>query len=74
MMWIRVRALTLTLMAMFILFLAGQLFTGLAEYNSEQAQHGQATVALANYFGATREKPSSRTGKASSCRWPCSCC
>jgi len=50
MMWIRDRALTLVLMVMFLLFLAGQLITGLAEYNSEQAQHGQATVALAEYL------------------------
>ena len=35
--WIRDRALTLALMAMFLLFLAGQLLTGFAEYNSEQS-------------------------------------
>ena len=34
--WIRDRALTLVLMAMFLLFLVGQLMTGFAEYNSEQ--------------------------------------
>ena len=39
--WIRDRALTLALMAMFLLFLVGQLVTGLAEYSSEQVQHGQ---------------------------------
>ena len=32
--WIRDQALTLALMAMFLLFLAGQLLTGFAEYNS----------------------------------------
>jgi hypothetical protein len=31
--WIRDRALTLTLMAMFLLFLVGHVFTGRAEYN-----------------------------------------
>lgn len=50
MLWIRDRALTLTLMAMFLLFLAGQLFTGLAEYNDEQAQHGQPAVAMSGYL------------------------
>jgi hypothetical protein len=48
--WIRDRALTLTLMAMFLVFLAGQVLTGFLEYNGEQAQHGQAGVAMAGYF------------------------
>ena len=48
--WIRDRALTLALMAMFLLFLVGQVFTGLAEYNDEQAEHGQAVVALTGYL------------------------
>ena len=49
-MWIHDRALTLVLMAMFLLSLAGQFFTGLAEYNSEQAQHSLAAVGTAGYF------------------------
>ena len=48
--WIRDRALTLALVAMFLVFLVGQLFTGFAEYNDEQAQHGQAAVAMADYL------------------------
>jgi hypothetical protein len=48
--WIRDRALTLALMVMFLLFLVAQLITGLAEYNSEQAQHGQAAVAMTGYL------------------------
>ena len=48
--WIRDRALTLTLMGMFLLFLVGQAFTGLAEYNDEQAQHGHAVVDSAGYL------------------------
>ena len=35
---------------MFALFLVGQLLTGLAEYNNERAEHGQATVAVADYL------------------------
>jgi hypothetical protein len=50
MVWIRDRALTLALMAMFVLSLVGQLVTGLAEYNDEQAQHGEAAVAMADYL------------------------
>ena len=49
--WIRDRALTLALMALFLLFLVGQLFTGFAEYNDEQVQHGQAAVGIAAYLG-----------------------
>jgi hypothetical protein len=48
--WIRVRALTLTLMAMFLLFLVGQLVTGLAEYNSEQVQHVHTAVNISAYL------------------------
>lgn len=48
--WIRDRALTLALMAMFLVFLAGQLITGFAEYNGEQAQHGHAAVAMTDYL------------------------
>lgn len=48
--WIRDRALTLCLMVMFLLSLAGQFLTGFAEYNSEQAQHGQAAAAVNEYL------------------------
>ncbi|HET9370665.1 MAG TPA: DUF6766 family protein [Vicinamibacterales bacterium] len=49
--WLRDRALTLVLMAMFLIFLAGQFLTGFAEYNSEQREHGQPAIQLAEYFG-----------------------
>ena len=48
--WIRDRALTLSLMVMFLVFLAGQLFTGLAEYNNEQVEHAQQAVSLTTYL------------------------
>jgi len=48
--WIRDRALTLVLMALFLLFLMGQFLTGFAEYNDEQAQHGQATITMTAYL------------------------
>ena len=48
--WIRDRALTLVLMALFVLFLMGQFLTGFAEYNDEQAQHGQATITMTAYL------------------------
>lgn len=50
MQWIRDRGLTLLLMTMFLVFLAGQLLTGFAEYNHEQDQHGEPTVSLGGYF------------------------
>jgi hypothetical protein len=48
--WIRDRALTLVLMTMFLLFLAGQLLTGLHEYNATQEEHSQPPVAMAEYL------------------------
>jgi hypothetical protein len=49
--WFRDRALTLVLMAMFLLFLAGQVLTGHAQYNAEQQEHGEPRVGLAAYLG-----------------------
>jgi hypothetical protein len=48
--WIRDRALTLLLMAMFLVCLVGQLITGLHEYNAKQAEHGQSPVAMTAYL------------------------
>ena len=48
--WIRDRALTLALMAMFLLCLVGQGLAGFAEYNDEQGQHGEAAVSMADYL------------------------
>ena len=48
--WIRDRALTLLLMAMFLVCLVGQLITGLHEYNATQAEHGQSSVAMTAYL------------------------
>ena len=48
--WIRDRALTLAMMAMFLLFLAGQMVTGFYEYNATQDEHGQARVTVAGYL------------------------
>ena len=48
--WIRDRALTLVLMAMFLLCFAGQVATGRAEYNSEQERHGEPMVSIGEYL------------------------
>ena len=40
MQWFRDRALTIVLMAAFVVFLAGQLMTGFYEYNATQREHG----------------------------------
>ena len=48
--WIRDRALTLVLLVLFVVSLAGQLATGWAEYNSEQEEHGRRAVALEEYL------------------------
>jgi hypothetical protein len=48
--WLRDRSLTLLLMAMFLVFLVGQFLTGLHEYNSTQAEHGQVPLAMTEYL------------------------
>ena len=47
--WLRDRALTLVLMAMFLLFLAGQMITGFYEYNATQREHGEPAVTVSGY-------------------------
>jgi hypothetical protein len=48
--WIRDRGLTLLLMAMFLVFLVGQVLSGRAEYNAEQQPHGQPIVSMRGYI------------------------
>lgn len=48
--WIRDRALTIVLMGMFLLFLAGQFVTGLQEYNASQEEHHHARIGMSSYF------------------------
>ena len=50
--WIRDRALTLALMALFVVSLAGQLIAGFHEYNATQQEHRQASVGAADYFAS----------------------
>lgn len=50
MMWIRDRALTLALLGMFAVSLAGQVIAGRHEYNSTQREHGQPDVDLGGYL------------------------
>ena len=39
--WFRDRALTLVSMAMFLLFLVGQVITGFYEYNASEREHSE---------------------------------
>ena len=48
--WFRDRSLTLVLMGFFALFLAGQLWTGLAAYNETRREHGQGLVSVGRYL------------------------
>jgi len=50
MQWIRDRALTLVLMAMFLLFLIGQLATGFAHYNATQQEHRAPSLTMVGYL------------------------
>ena len=44
--WFRDRALTLVLMAMFLVCLAAQLVTGLYEFNATQREHSEPIVSV----------------------------
>ncbi|MCA1587086.1 MAG: hypothetical protein LC791_20730, partial [Acidobacteria bacterium] len=48
--WFRDRALTLVLMAMFVVFLVAQMVTGLYEYNATQREHGEPAVTMTGYL------------------------
>ena len=48
--WFRDRALTLVLMAMFLVCLAAQMLTGLYEYNATQREHGEALATMSMYL------------------------
>src|SRR5688500_12412163 len=48
--WLHDRALTLVLMAMFLIFLLGQYVTGYRQYNESQQDHQLPEIALPAYF------------------------
>ena len=48
--WFLDRALTLVLMALFLMFLAAQLVTGLYDYNATQQEHGASAVTFIHYL------------------------
>jgi hypothetical protein len=48
--WIRDRALTLALLGLFAVSLAGQLISGFHEYNATQTEHGQPLVGAGEYL------------------------
>ena len=49
MQWIRERSLTLSMMGLFLIFLAGQLVSGFYDYNSTRVEHGEAAVSAWAY-------------------------
>jgi len=48
--WLWENSLSLALFGVFLFSLVGQIWTGLADYNDAQVQHGQATIALGSYL------------------------
>ncbi len=50
--WLMERGLTLTLLAAFLLMLAGQIVAGRADYNEERADHGAPEVTFVEYFAS----------------------
>ena len=47
--FLRDNGLTLAMLALFVMSMAGQIITGHSEYNDDQSEHGQAAVGLAEY-------------------------
>jgi uncharacterized protein DUF6766 len=47
--WIKDRALTLVLMGMFVIFLAGQFVTGFHDYNDSAVEHHRSPVTMSAY-------------------------
>ena len=47
--WLGDRALTLALMGMFVIFLAGQFVTGFHDYNGSRVEHHQSPVTMSAY-------------------------
>ena len=48
--WLRDNGLSITLLALFLLFMAGQVLTGQREYNEQQVDHGEPPVTLREYL------------------------
>jgi hypothetical protein len=53
--WLRERGLTLVLGGLFLVFIAAQFATGLADYNEDQARRGAPSIDMSDYV---------RTGRA----------
>ena len=49
----RQNGLSIVMTVLFLLFLVGQAVSGMYEYNDEQQQHGQPTVAFGSYLGTS---------------------
>jgi hypothetical protein len=48
--WLKARSLTLVMLTLFAVFLAGQIATGWNEFNQEQIEHGASPLALTGYL------------------------
>ena len=49
--WFRDRSLTLVMLGLFVVFMAGQIVAGWYQYNEELVEHGRSAIALLSYFG-----------------------
>jgi hypothetical protein len=50
--WLRDNSLTIVLLALFLMSLAGQMLTGYSQENQERLRHGEATLAFLQYLGS----------------------
>ncbi len=67
--WVAERSLTLVMLGLFAICLAGQIVAGWYEFNEEQIEHGaQLSPSCRICASDIHGKHSSRIGRASSCR------
>lgn len=69
--WLRRNSLSIVSFGLFAVFLVGQSLAGWHTYDEQQLAHHEHTVGLGTYLTTGHfVEPPSRTGRASSFRWP----
>ena len=73
---LRDNGLTIAMFGLFFVFVSAQSIMGFLDYNSTEKEHGHnlRLVTSSIWEAETSSKPSSKTGRASSCRWVFTSC
>ena len=68
--FLRENGLSITVVLLFLIFLVGQILTGLLVFNEEQREHGETPVTIGEYLRSGHfAEVTEKTGKASFCKW-----